>query len=242
METLAMARSFLALAALAWASPALACIQLPAGAPVDRPGSIAEQKHLVQETYIQERLALGGPYAIIALGDSIMGGWSEELLALKWGGPLLKGGRGGSTTLHWRQWLATWDWSGQSPTVVHLHIGRNDITLDVCPAAIAQSILALVTQIQAKWPGVRVVWQNIPPGGEYLRLRRQEIIEVNRLVLAQAATRGFQVWDAWPVVWNRCQDVRVCGIFLPGDKYRYGPIHIGPNGYALIARDAELLP
>lgn len=218
-----------------------ACAPMPLAPKIDPPGSLADIKHRASEAYIQARLAETS-HATLALGDSIMGGWPHDLLEAKWGGPVLQGGRGGSTTLHWLRWLDVWDWSKQDPAVVHLHVGRNDVTTGACPRFIAASVLKVIAKVQARWPAARVVWQNIPPGGYELRLMAAEIREVNRLVLAAAPAGGFEVWDAWRVVWSRCVGARVCGLFLDGDRYRYGPIHFDPHAYALIARDAEMRP
>lgn len=218
-----------------------ACTPMPATYAPDKPGSVAWARHTRTEAYIQTRL-VERAFATIGIGDSIMGMWPSELLEAKWGGPVLNAGRGGSTTLHWLEWLDTWDWALQSPAVIHIHIGRNDITLGSCPAAIAQSVLAVIAKVKAKWPAARIVWQSIPPGGEWLRLKAFEVREVNRLVIEQATTQGFQVLDAWPIIRNWCQGVRSCGAFYAGDAYGGGPIHLGPNAYEVIYREGRVLP
>lgn len=214
-----------------------ACTPMPPAYPPERVGSVAWTRHVRTEEYIRARL-VERPFATIAIGDSIMSMWPGELLEAKWGGPVLNAGRGGSTTLDWLRWLDEWDWSLQNPTTVHIHIGRNDITKGPCPAAIAQSVLAVIDKVKARWPAARVVWQSIPPGGEYLRLKAFEIKETNRLVIAS----GVEVLDAWPVIHEWCQGLRNCGAFYAGDQYDGGPIHLGPNAYEAIYKNARMVP
>lgn len=199
-------------------------------------------RHRQQENYIQSRLKERS-YSVITIGDSIMGMWPNELLESMWGGPLLKAARGGSTTLDWLKWLDEWDWGSNNPDIVHINIGRNDIGNGGCPQEVARSILELLTKIKTKWPGVSIMWQNITPGGEYLRLKDFEIRETNRLVLAQVKSiNDLQILDAWSIIYNWCNGYRRCGAFYPGDDYPDGPIHLGLNAYEQIYKNGKVIP
>lgn len=200
-----------------------------------------QARHRQQESYIQSRLKERS-YSVITIGDSIMGMWPNELLESMWGGPLLKAARGGSTTLDWLKWLDEWDWSLQSPHTVHINIGRNDIGDGACPQEASRSILELISKLKTKWPDAEIIWQNIPPGGKYLRLKSFEIRETNRLVLAQADSLNLQILDAWSIVYNWCNGYRRCGAFYPGDDYPDGPIHLGLNAYEQIYKSGRILP
>lgn len=220
-----------------------ACSQMPVEPRPDKPGSALEATHLKQEAFIKSRLA-SSQYYTIGIGDSIMGMWPNELLEYRWGGPVLNSGRGGSTTSHWLKWLDEWDWSIQEPSVVYINLGRNDLTLGMCPFVVTQQVLKVIDKVKTKWPNVTVVWQNITPGGENLELLDNEIRNTNQAMLNYLVRypQSFLMVDAWTVIYSRCVTRKVCGLFLEGDKYRYGPIHLGVDAYELINRYGRILP
>jgi GDSL-like Lipase/Acylhydrolase family len=220
----------------AWVSAASACVPMPAAYPPKPDTGIAHRRHVATEGYIQRRLA-ERQFAVVTIGDSIMGMWPHELLEGLWGAPLLNGGRGGSTTLDWLNWLDAWDWSKQAPDVVHINIGRNDLNYDICPIWIAIKVVEVVKKVRAKWPDARVVWQTLTPAGEYQRLYATEIREVNRLVTAQSSVWGFEVLDAWTPIAARCQGQRICGVYYAGDER---VTHLSQVGYEVIYAEAVM--
>lgn len=224
--------------------PAAACIPMPAEYVTARPGSEAHRNHVEREGYIVRRLSEGRPFATIVFGDSIMGGWRFEMVEGLFGGPMLHAARGGATTKDLHRYLDTWPLAAQNPATIFLDIGRNDLGQDVCPAPAAAAVLDVLARLRGMFPASRIIWQNSPPGGEYLRLKAFDVRELNRIVAAGLPALNIELFDVWSVVYRECAGVRYCRLFLAGDEYKGGPVHFGPYGYEVFygAAKSSLTP
>lgn len=172
-------------------------------------------------------------YGAIALGDSIMEGWSEQRLSRDLGMPVLDAGFGQDGTEHvlWR--LQAPDWRRQSPRIVLLLVGTNDIGYPAC--AIAWGIRTVAAKAQALFPQARILVTAILPRGTDMLGGDGRIRAVNAALAAAAASAGFAFFDP--------HDAFLCGHHTPCPLFQPDlNLHLTARGYdELDARLAAFL-
>lgn len=205
-----------------------ACTQYPATyTPRDWPGKDAVHG------YIQNRLT-ERPFATIIMGDSIARRWPSELVEGLWGGPVLNTGIGGSTVLDLTWRLDRMSFEAQSPAVVFVSVGTNDIAQGYCPGAVEQGIVALLVRLRTMYPNARVVWQNVLGRGRHRQEFVQDIARVNAYVIAQVQGR-YEVYDAATPLTAACRGQPECTLYAD-------LVHPYLNGYEVIYEQARVLP
>jgi platelet-activating factor acetylhydrolase IB subunit beta/gamma len=201
-----------------------ACPPPGAGVATVRPAVRAEIGP-ARQAQIRRALAAHA-YDAIALGDSIMAGWSDDLLRKSLGTRVLNAGFGLDGTEHvlWR--LQAPDWRGQSPHFVLLLIGTNDTIYPACD--VFWGIEAVVQSAHRVFPNARIVVTSILPRGTNMAGSADKIVAVNAALKAAAPADGFAFFDV--------HDAFLCGHKTPCALYQPDiNLHLTRAGYLLLS-------
>jgi lysophospholipase L1-like esterase len=194
------------------AVPPLTATALP---PADSP-RLQELKKKIKESMATQA------YRAIAFGDSIMFGWPEELLYQAVGTPTLNAAIGGGTqTLIWQ--LETTNWDSQTPELVILLVGTNNLGGDSC--GVVWGIRAAIAAVHARFPKANVVYVSLLPRGDDLREKDDKIVEINAQ-LKKAADHEYTFLDAHDAL--LCNHKTPCALFQPGN------LHLTAQGYDVL--------
>ena len=165
-----------------------------------------------------------GTYQAIAFGDSVMFGWKESRLARVLGMSVLDAAVGGGTeTVLWQ--LATFDWSAQSPKLVLLFVGTNNLGRTECE--VFWSIRADILALHRKFPTARVDYVSILPPGGNLLAKGPEIKAINA-DMKEAAGSDYTFVDAYAGFF--CDGSTDCPLYQPTH------MHLSDAGYDVMDR------
>lgn len=189
-----------------------------------------------------DRLLAGPRGDVLALGDSIFERWPAESLAAAFPGErVLNAGVAGdrtadllfrlsgrTTTLPDASAVGVSHWRGQSPRLVTIMIGTNDLR-GATPCAIAAGIVAVAAKARALYPKARVVVLGILPRGDPQGQYAAEIGAVNAAVEREARRSArFDYLDLTPAF--RCPAAGACDLAIPRNY-----VHPSDRGYARLA-------
>lgn len=169
-------------------------------------------------------------YDAIALGDSILQRWPDDMLRAAMGMRTLNAGFGQDTTedVLWR--LGVFDWRHQRPRYVLLLIGTNDISHSGCD--IFWGIRIVIDKIHQTFPSAQVIVTSILPRGRDMRQADAKITGVNRTLRA-ATTDGnyifLDVHDAF-----LCDHRTPCNLFTDD-------LHPTESGYQILGASLSQL-
>lgn len=182
-------------------------------APVPTPPSVSK---IVEEASSQS-------YGTIGFGDSNMSGWPTPMLSKATDRSALNASIGGGTqTLIWE--LQSFDWSRQSPKIVVLIVGTNDLGYTACE--VYWGVQADITAVHAKFPAARVVVVSLLPSAKNPPPRESKVKVVNA-ELKKAAGPEYLYLDVYDVFDCR-QRESACGLYQPGD------IHLNDDGFKVL--------
>jgi len=153
---------------------------------------------------IVNRLA-GEHFDAIALGDSIVQRWPDDMLQRATGMSTLNAGILGDRTQYVLRQIAAWNWSAQQPRYVLLLIGTNNLA-DSTPCDVYWGIRADIRAIHEHLPTARIIVFSVLPRGAQMLRFDSEITTINHL-LAENAGASYSFLNA--------HDAFLCGHRTP---------------------------
>ena len=212
--------------------------------PVEIPASVRPRHEAKKALRIQQVDAdLARTRAdVLVLGDSITERWPQASLQSAYPGErVLNAGVSGdrvndllfrlsgqTSRIADMQALGMTHWRGQSPRLVTIMIGTNDLR-GATPCYIASGIVAAAGRAHALYPKAKVVVLSILPRGNPQGQFGDELGAVNALVAAEAKRSGqFQYLDLTPAF--TCQTGANCDLAIPRAY-----VHPTDTGYAKLA-------
>lgn len=167
-------------------------------------------------------------FGAIALGDSIVQRWPDDLLASITGLPTLNAGVNGDLTQTVAWELEAPAWSGQRPRDVFLLIGTNDGGI-ASPCDIYWGIRNDVRMIHQALPAARIFVISILPRGRDMSQRDASISMTNRALAEGTAAGGYHYVDAHDAF--LCNHRTPCALMTPRAW-----VHPSPAGYEILSR------
>lgn len=173
-----------------------------------------------------DRRAKTESFAAVAIGDSIVMRWPDEMLQQALGMKTLNAGIGGDTAaaVLWRLQNGSWP---KDVRFVFILIGTNDIGEANPPCDVFWGIRADVDEIHKRFPKAKVVVSAILPRG--LRMsERDEEIRLTNAALGESATAGDYVFmnahDAF-----LCEGKLECDLVVGANQ-----LHPSTRGYQIL--------
>jgi lysophospholipase L1-like esterase len=116
------------------------------------------------------------------------------------------------------------------PSRIIVAAGINDLRSGASPGETAARLLALASSLKSRMPGARVILMAILPparNGEFAGLASvADVLETNRLLLEQAAARGFSVIDH-SLLFARADGLE--------DRLTFDGLHLNAAGQAVLS-------
>lgn len=216
-------------AALVLAGTAAAQCPLPEAGRT--PPAIAERLE-PRLAAIDTAIAAGGA-DIVALGDSIVQRWPDEVLAEALGGGRLLnagvGGDGAADLLIRLQRIGTEVQNGVEPRLVYVMIGSNDLARAADPCSVVEGIEAVLGEARRIWPGAEIVVGGILPRRGPARMSIGTEV-VNAALAEGEADNAYRFAPLGAAYTQACPDLAACPLFNRQDG-----VHPTPEGYDAIA-------
>jgi lysophospholipase L1-like esterase len=180
--------------------------------------------HPERDRLVRQLLAKNS-FEVLTFGDSIMEGWPPDLLQAALHTPVLNVGfgRDGTQQVLWR--LDNYDWSKQSPRIVVILVGTNDLRYSVCDVILG--VRKVVEVVHTRFVNARLFVFGILPRGRNLRTHEQEILRINSELAKEAGRGHYRFIDA--------HDGFTCDYVTPCALFQGNNLHLTRRGYEVLS-------